>query len=139
MGGVADHDAVIHDRTALPDPLEISRRNSPAEPACTPGGPRRTSYRPSPARRTRPPTTLRLLYVGIATDLRSRIVGNHLRRSGSSTLRRTLGGLLLRDLDLRTRRISHVVLATDDELRLTQWMTDHLHVSWAEHPDAARR
>jgi|SRR5690606_686366 len=36
----------------------------------------------------------RLLYLGIARRLRTRIVGNHLRRSGRSTLRRTLAGLL---------------------------------------------
>lgn len=32
---------------------------------------------------------IRLLYVGLATNLRTRITRNHLRRSGSSTLRRT--------------------------------------------------
>jgi hypothetical protein len=36
-----------------------------------------------------------LLYIGIASNLRHRIISNHLRRSGSSTLRRTLAGLLL--------------------------------------------
>lgn len=38
---------------------------------------------------------LRLLYIGLAAKLRSRLASNHLRRSGSSTLRRTLAGLLL--------------------------------------------
>jgi hypothetical protein len=37
---------------------------------------------------------LRLLYVGIATKLRTRLASNHLGRTGSSTLRRTLAGLL---------------------------------------------
>jgi hypothetical protein len=41
--------------------------------------------------------TLRLLYVGIATKLRSRLASNHLGRRGSSTLRRTLAGFLLDD------------------------------------------
>lgn len=41
---------------------------------------------------------LRLLYIGIATKkLRSRLAFNHLGRSGSSTLRRTLAGFLLDD------------------------------------------
>jgi hypothetical protein len=38
---------------------------------------------------------VRLLYVWIASNLRRRIVRDHLRRSGSSTLRRTLSGLLV--------------------------------------------
>jgi hypothetical protein len=67
---------------------------------------------------------LRLLYVGIATRLRSRLASNHLRRSGSSTLRRTLAGLLLDDERLRTRWTDRVVLVDDDEIRLTEWMTD---------------
>ena len=73
---------------------------------------------------------LRLLYVGIATRLRSRLASNHLRRSGSSTLRRTLAGLLLDDERLRTRWTDRVVLVDDDEIRLTEWMTDNLRVSW---------
>ena len=40
---------------------------------------------------------LRLLYVGIATRLRRRLVSDHLGLIGSSTLRRTLAGLLLDD------------------------------------------
>lgn len=77
---------------------------------------------------------LRLLYVGIATKLRSRLVSNHLRRSGSSTLRRTLAGLLLDDERYRTRWTDRVILVEDDELRLTSWMTaHHLRVSWCEH------
>lgn len=75
-----------------------------------------------------------LLYVGIATNLRTRILQNHLRRSGSSTLRRTLAGLLLDEEGYRTRRTSRVVLVDEDEARLTRWMADRLHVSWAEHP-----
>lgn len=77
---------------------------------------------------------LRLLYVGIATGLRSRLAANHLRRSGSSTLRRTLAGLLLDDECLRTRWTDRVVLVDDDETRLTRWMTTNLRVSWCEHP-----
>src|SRR4051812_43275799 len=37
----------------------------------------------------------RLLYLGKASQLRSRVASNHLRDSGRSTLRRTLAGLLM--------------------------------------------
>lgn len=47
--------------------------------------------------------SIRLLYVGLVTNLRTRIIHNHMRRSGSSTLRRTLAGLLLAEQCLRTR------------------------------------
>jgi len=77
---------------------------------------------------------LRLLYIGIATKLRSRLASNHLGRTGSSTLRRTLAGLLLHDEQYRTRWTDRVVLVNDDERRLTSWMVTHLHVSWCEHP-----
>ena len=77
---------------------------------------------------------LRLLYVGLATKLRSRLASNHLRRSGSSTLRRTLAGLLLDDERFRTRWTDRVVLLDDDEVRLTTWMTTNLRISWCEHP-----
>jgi hypothetical protein len=77
---------------------------------------------------------LRLLYVGIATRLRSRLASNHLRRSGSSTLRRTLAGLLLDEERFRTRWTDRVVLVDDDEIRLTDWMTTNLRVSWCQHP-----
>lgn len=76
---------------------------------------------------------LRLLYVGIATKLRSRLASNHLGRSGSSTLRRTLAGFLLDDEQYRTRWTDRVVLVDDDERRLTDWMVKHLRVTWCEH------
>jgi hypothetical protein len=77
---------------------------------------------------------LRVLYVGLATRLRSRLASNHLGRSGSSTLRRTLAGLLLDEYGLRTRWTDRVVLVDDDETRLTDWMSTNLRVSWCEHP-----
>jgi hypothetical protein len=77
---------------------------------------------------------VRLLYVGIATKLRSRLTSNHLGRSGSSTLRRTLAGFLLNDKQYRTRWTDRVVLVDDDERRLTAWMVEHLHVTWCKHP-----
>jgi hypothetical protein len=72
--------------------------------------------------------------VGLATKLRSRLASNHLRRSGSSTLRRTLAGLLLDEQDYQTRWTDRVVLVDEDEARLTTWMTSTLRVSWCEHP-----
>jgi hypothetical protein len=79
-------------------------------------------------------TGVRLLYVGLATNLRRRIVRNHLRRSGQSTLRRTLAGLLLDTEHYRTRRTDRVVLVDEDEARLTAWMHTHLQLSWCQHP-----
>lgn len=76
---------------------------------------------------------LRLLYVGIATKLRSRLASNHLGRSGSSTLRRTLPGFLLDAEQYRTRWTDRVVLVDDDERRLTAWMVEHLYATWCEH------
>ncbi|MDR7326635.1 MULTISPECIES: GIY-YIG nuclease family protein [Catenuloplanes] len=78
---------------------------------------------------------LRLLYVGRAGNLRGRILRNHLRRSGSSTLRRTLAGLLLSD-GYRTTWTDRVVLIPEDEARLTAWMHRHLRLTWAEDEDA---
>jgi hypothetical protein len=72
-----------------------------------------------------------LLYVGLATRLRMRLASNHLRRSGSSTLRRTLAGLLLDEQEYRTRWSDRVVLV---EARLTQWMSENLRVPWCEYP-----
>lgn len=77
--------------------------------------------------------TLRLLYVGLATNLRRRIAGNHLKRSGSSTLRRTLAGLLLHQENYRTMWTDRVVLVPDDEQRLTTWMTTYLKLTFAQH------
>lgn len=57
-----------------------------------------------------------------------------MRRSGSSTLRRTLAGLLLDTEGYRTRWTSRVLLVDEDEARLTAWMTGHMCVSWCEHP-----
>ncbi|NUT04192.1 MAG: GIY-YIG nuclease family protein [Hamadaea sp.] len=72
----------------------------------------------------------RLLYVGIATNLNHRIRRNHLARSGSSTLRRTLAGLLLPTEHWETRRTDRVVLVPAAELRLTAWMHEHLRLTW---------
>jgi hypothetical protein len=75
--------------------------------------------------------SLRLLYLGRATSLRGRILRSHLRRSGSSTLRRTLAGLLVSE-GYRTTWTNRVVLVPDDEARLTAWMYAHLYLTWAQ-------
>lgn len=78
-----------------------------------------------------------LLYVGRARrDLHGRIAGQHLRRTRSSALRRTLLAVLLpgdpswregASLDGRDR----VVLDGEHEQRLTAWMQEHLLLGWA--------
>lgn len=78
-----------------------------------------------------------LLYVGRARrNLHQRIVGQHLRRTRSSALRRTLLAVLLPGdpswrkgaaLDGRGR----VVLEEAQEQRLTAWMQEHLLLGWA--------
>lgn len=78
---------------------------------------------------------MRLVYVGIAANLRVRIVRNHLRRSGSSTLRRTLAGLLLHTEGYRTMWTDRVVLVPEDEDRLTTWMHQNLGLTWIERAD----
>jgi GIY-YIG catalytic domain-containing protein len=75
--------------------------------------------------------SLRLLYLGRATSLRGRILRNHLRRSGSSTLRRTLAGLLAAE-GYRTTWTDRVVLVPEDEVRLTAWMHAYLRLTSAE-------
>lgn len=80
--------------------------------------------------------SLRLLYLGRATSLRGRILRNHLRRSGSSTLRRTLAGLLVSE-SYRTTWTDRVVLVAEDETRLTAWMHAHLRLTWAEDKEPA--
>jgi hypothetical protein len=80
--------------------------------------------------------SLTLLYLGRATSLRGRILRNHLRRSGSSTLRRTLAGLLVSE-GYRTTWTDRVVLVAEDEARLTAWMYTHLRLTWAQDAEPA--
>ena len=89
---------------------------------------------PGPPNREVP--SLRLLYLGRATNLRGRILRNHLRRSGSSTLRRTLAGLLVSE-GYRTMWTDRVVLIPEDEKRLTAWMSAHLRLTSAEDEEPA--
>ena len=86
---------------------------------------------------------LQLLYVGLArsggaarSTLRSRVVGNHIRgTTGQSTLRRSLASLLGDREGWRTRWTTRPVLVNADELRLSEWMTARLQLTWAVHPE----
>ncbi|GIF99543.1 GIY-YIG nuclease family protein [Catellatospora citrea] len=74
---------------------------------------------------------LRLLYLGVAANLHTRIVRNHLARSGTSTLRRTLAGLLMAAERYTTMwKTDRVVLTPVDEVRLTTWMHRNLRLTW---------
>lgn len=79
---------------------------------------------------------LELAYVGIASSLRQRLLRRHLGSStGSSTLRRALGAWLGPDLgwvtEWRSGRVQHEAAS---EAAITSWMSQHLFVSWTEHP-----
>lgn len=84
-----------------------------------------------PGRANEHDPSLRMLYLGRAGNLRGRILRNHLRRSGSSTLRRTLAGLLVSE-GYRTTFTDRVVLVDEDETRLTAWMHANLWLTWAQ-------
>ncbi|MEX5296060.1 hypothetical protein QYM41_12355 [Kocuria sp. CPCC 205268] len=78
-----------------------------------------------------------LLYVGRARrDLHRRVLGQHLRRTRSSALRRTLlAALLPGDASWREGAAvdgrGRVVLDEEHEQRLTAWMQEHLLLGWA--------
>ncbi|CAB4933327.1 MAG: GIY-YIG nuclease family protein [Actinobacteria bacterium] len=90
-----------------------------------------------------PTAPVQLLYVGIAPSgatsaatLRSRVVGDHIRgTTGSSTLRRSLAALLTEQQGWHSRWTTRPVLVNKDELALSDWMAQTLHVSWAEHAE----
>jgi len=80
-----------------------------------------------------------LLYVGIAPNgpvskrtLRDRIKDHLKGPIAASTLRRSLAGLLAKDLGLKIVRNSQgrVQLPPDQEAILTQWMSNVAHIAW---------
>lgn len=75
----------------------------------------------------------RLLYVGIAVSesLRRRIIGCHLYRANTSTLRRTLGCLLIDVLNLRplAQPRNKFWWGRDGEARLTDWLQKHARIA----------
>jgi hypothetical protein len=80
---------------------------------------------------------LELLYIGLARNLRTRVGKNHFRGpTGSSTLRRALVALLMPTEGYSTRWATDRVVPIDaDEARLSEWMREHLRVTWAQHPN----
>lgn len=83
----------------------------------------------------------RLLYIGKSeSSVTKRIQAQHLRRTRSSALRRSLAALLADELGLHTTvyRTSPEALGgkwglrADGEQALTRWMEEHLEVSWLE-------
>jgi hypothetical protein len=81
----------------------------------------------------------RLLLVGDATMLRNRVTRQDLYRTGVSTLRRALAGLLLDELGLAPTWAADVILPRADEERLTTWMRTHLRLSWCGCEDRRER
>lgn len=81
----------------------------------------------------------RLLLVGDATMLRNRVTRQDLYRTGVSTLRRALAGLLLDELELAPTWAADVVLPRADEDRLTAWMRAHLRLTWCACADRRER
>ena len=86
-----------------------------------------------------------LLYIGIAgksetskSTLQRRIIRNHLKgRASVSTLRRTLGSLLLDDLNLQPQKYGTVDnkkfwFGKEGEELLSAWMIDHARITWLE-------
>jgi hypothetical protein len=84
---------------------------------------------------------LGLLYVGISparassrADIRSRVLGQHVRgNTSSSTFRLVLASLLREELGL-TPRLSgmRIVLDPADNERLRDWQLRHLRLTWSE-------
>ncbi|WP_439028790.1 GIY-YIG nuclease family protein [Gordonia terrae] len=85
-----------------------------------------------------PPTSITIpLYVGLAAPqtVGKRIAKNHLSSTRRSALRRSLTALLVDDLKLRphVERLQapgKFTLAPLGERALTEWMREHLSVSW---------
>ena len=85
---------------------------------------------------------LDLFYVGISpvresssSNLRSRVIGNHMSgNTSSSTFRLTLASLLLDALEFRPRQTAKkVVLSSEDNGRLSRWQDEHLSLTWSVH------
>ena len=75
-----------------------------------------------------------MLYVGQASNLRTRIVNDHFGSDAqASTLRLTLGCLLEDTLSLRLvkRPSGTLTFEGDGEERLSQWLREHARVAWA--------
>ena len=65
---------------------------------------------------------MRVLYVGISSNIYKRLIRQHLRDGGISTLRKTLGVLWGYQLILRSARSKKTRFSVEDEAELTEWM-----------------
>lgn len=76
-----------------------------------------------------------LLYVGASDNRLRERLGVHTKRDASrSTLRKTLGCLLKKELgiELRVQRDKRIWFGDEGEALLSQWMADSLFVHWSE-------
>lgn len=82
-----------------------------------------------------------IIYIGIAKDetLEQRVFKKHLRNTGQSTLRRSLGAALMEKLDIKPimrginptpANISHYTFSIDDEQRLTDFIYGNLGIAF---------
>lgn len=87
---------------------------------------------------------LSLIYLGIAksgpnasSDLRSRVLGKHIRGSlGNSTLRCSLAALLWEEQNWKPLWPSdRVLLSPKENQKLSHWMAQNLRVAWLPHPE----
>lgn len=87
-----------------------------------------------------------LLYVGKAKSLRARILRDHFKGNAEgSTLRLTLGCLLMTELDIRLGRTQpredgkkgRWTFGSAGEEKLTRWMLTHARVTWASLRDGS--
>ena len=76
-----------------------------------------------------------LLYVGIASSLRRRLVTHMNGTARRSTLRMTLGCLLADSLGLKLVPNSGRYNFGDGEARISGWLDSHARVTWVEHPE----
>ena len=91
-------------------------------------------------------TAYTLIYIGKAEDsIKDRLVNQHFKtgKTGSSSLRKTLGAVLKETLSLRAiprseteqsnRRFSNYSFIEKDDIRLTNWMNSNLECCFIEH------
>jgi hypothetical protein len=85
-----------------------------------------------------------LIYIGMAVDLTRRELMQHLRSNGTggSSLRRSLGAILKKELELRaiprsesktdSKRFSHFRFTAEGEAKVTKWMHQNLEIGFFE-------
>ncbi len=83
-------------------------------------------------------TPCHLLYVGETTNLHNRIKGHYRHQSNSSTLRRSLGVLFLKDTGgfvykVRSNKKRYYHFSKDGEMWLKNWMMNNAFVCWVKH------